>query len=59
MYSSASPENKQFIQEVIDIGTRQLQRGHFTEYDEESLKERFERIKSEGRQRLETSTRRR
>ena len=36
----------------IDIGTQQLQNGQYAEYDEESLRELFARVKAEGRQRL-------
>ncbi len=34
----------------VQIGLDQLDRGEYTEYDEESLKEFFEQIKAEGRQ---------
>ena len=34
----------------IQIGLDQLDRGEYTEYDEESLHEFFEQIKAEGRQ---------
>lgn len=37
----------------IDEGTRQLQNGEYTEYDDESLKAHFEDIKARGRQRYE------
>jgi len=36
----------------IQIGLDQLDRGEYTEYDEESLKEFFEQVKAEGRQSL-------
>ena len=81
MKSDLSPENEQFIQELlhdgaygtradvlddalrvlkqrrdllrhIDTGTEQLQNGQYTDYDEESLRELFGRLKAEGRQRL-------
>ena len=34
----------------VQIGLDQLDRGEYTEYDDESLKELFEQIKAEGRQ---------
>lgn len=43
----------------IDEGTRQLRNGEYTDYDDESLRERFEQIKREGRQRLEAKKSRR
>ncbi len=36
----------------VDLGIEQLENGEYTEYDDRSLQERFERIKSEGRERL-------
>jgi len=40
--------------EHIDTGTRQLESGQYTDYDEESLKERFAQIKADGRKRMES-----
>ena len=40
--------------EHIDTGTRQLQTGQYTEYDETSLKGRFAEIKAEGRRGMES-----
>lgn len=36
----------------IDEGVRQLRDGQYTDYDEDSLRELFGRIKAEGRQKL-------
>lgn len=36
----------------IDAGTEQLRTGQYNDYDDESLRELFGRIKAEGRQRL-------
>jgi antitoxin ParD1/3/4 len=34
----------------VQIGTDQLERGEYTDFDDESLKEFFEQIKAEGRE---------
>jgi Arc/MetJ-type ribon-helix-helix transcriptional regulator len=34
------------LREAIDAGTRQLQNGEFTDYDSQSLRERFDQLKA-------------
>jgi antitoxin ParD1/3/4 len=40
------------LRKEIAIGLEQLDRGEYVEYDEASLKRRFDEIKAEGRKRL-------
>ncbi|NQU26177.1 MAG: hypothetical protein HQ567_33235 [Candidatus Nealsonbacteria bacterium] len=82
MSSGLSPDNEQFIQQAVELGTfhsreealdqavellrkraallrhidegtRQLREGEYTDYDDEGLKEFFEEVKVQGRQRYE------
>jgi antitoxin ParD1/3/4 len=43
---------RQQLQADIQLGLDQLDRGEYTEYDEQGLDELFERIKTEGRKKL-------
>ncbi|MFQ4144498.1 type II toxin-antitoxin system prevent-host-death family antitoxin [Chlorogloeopsis sp. ULAP02] len=45
----------EILRREIAIGIEQLDRGEYTEYDEESLSTFFEDIKARGRKRLEDS----
>jgi len=40
----------------VDRGIEQLENGDYTEYTDDSLRERFEQIKAEGRKRLARET---
>jgi hypothetical protein len=40
------------LEHKIAVGLQQLARGEATTYDDQSLKERFEQIKAEGRKSL-------
>jgi antitoxin ParD1/3/4 len=40
----------------VQIGLNQLQRGEFTDYDEDSLRGFFEEVKSEGQKQLNAGT---
>ena len=40
------------LRKEIAIGIEQLDRGEYTEYDENTLGDHFEEIKAEGRRRL-------
>lgn len=42
-------ERLEELRREITIGVEQIERGEYTEYDEDGLKQLFERIKSEGR----------
>ena len=82
MSSGLSPDNEQFIQEAVELGTfhsreealdqavellrkraallrhidegtRQLREGEYTDYDDDGLREFFEEVKVQGRQRYE------
>jgi hypothetical protein len=44
---------RQALLDHIDEGTRQLQSGQYTDYDDEGLRQFFEEVKAEGRRRLE------
>jgi Arc/MetJ-type ribon-helix-helix transcriptional regulator len=44
--------SREDIQRQVEEGVRALDRGDFTDYDEEGLKAFFEQIKREGRQEL-------
>ena len=43
-------QRREEFRREVRIGLDQLDRGEYTEYDDESLKEFFEQIKAEGRQ---------
>jgi hypothetical protein len=43
-------QRREEFRREVQIGLDQLDRGEYTEYDDESLKEFFEQIKAEGRQ---------
>ena len=47
-------QQRQLTLAKIDEGTRQLQDGEYTEYDDDSLRERFQQLKDRARKRLET-----
>jgi hypothetical protein len=47
---SAYRQSLQHADEIA-VGVRQLEAGQYTDYDEQTLKERFEQIKREGRER--------
>jgi len=46
-------QRRELLRRDIDEGIAQLERGEYTDYDEATLRERFEQIKSEGRKRLQ------
>ena len=45
-------QRREQLRDDVNRGIEQLDSGEFTEYDDDSLRERFEQIKSEGRKRL-------
>jgi Arc/MetJ-type ribon-helix-helix transcriptional regulator len=47
-----SLECQEQLHDVVNQGIDQLDAGEVTEYDDDSLRERFEQIKSDGRKRL-------
>ena len=48
-------KQRQLILAKIDEGTRQLQDGEYSEYDDDSLRERFHQLKDRARQRIESN----
>jgi putative addiction module CopG family antidote len=42
--------SREEFRRAVQVGLDQLDRGEYTEYDDESLKDFFEQIKAEGRQ---------
>ena len=45
-------QRREQLRREVNEGVAQLERGEYTEYDETTLRERFEQIKTEGRKRL-------
>lgn len=45
-------ERQEAFRREVEIGTRQLENGEYTDYDDESLRARFEQIRREGRAKL-------
>ena len=43
------------LRQELQIGRDQLDRGEYTEYDEKTLRERFDQLKDRVRQRIEKS----
>lgn len=53
MDETALPQHRRKqLHDAVNQGIDQLDAGEVTEYDDESLRERFDQIKSEGRKRL-------
>ena len=48
-------KQRQLILAKIDEGTRQLRDGEYTEYDDDSLRERFHQLKDRARTRVESN----
>ena len=46
-------QQREELRRQIQIGCDQLDRGEYTEYDEEGLREQFEQLKARVRQRIE------
>ena len=49
---AAIQEGREQLHDAVNHGIDQLDAGESTEYDDDSLRERFEQIKSDGRKRL-------
>lgn len=47
-------KQRHLILAKIDEGTRQLRDGEYTEYDDDSLRERFQQLKDRARERVES-----
>src|SRR5437762_2647508 len=48
----AKDEHEEWLRKEVQAGLNQLERGEYTDYDNDSLDDLFERIKSDGRKLL-------
>ena len=46
-------QRREQLRRDVNYGIAQLERGEYTDYDEATLRDRFEQIKAEGRKRLQ------
>lgn len=45
-------ERREAFRRDVDLGTRQLKNGEYTEYDDKTLRQLFDKIRRDGRLRL-------